>query len=48
MVALGRFIARNPDPVAEAEVNPFVLREVGKGAVACDALIAPAEINIDH
>mgnify|MGYP002628015234 CR=1 FL=1 len=43
VIALGHFIATNRDAVAEVEVNPLVLREDGRGAVALDALIVPAE-----
>ena len=48
VVALGHFIATNRDAVAEVEVNPLVLREDGRGAVALDALIVPAEQTDDN
>lgn len=41
VAALSRFAAAHADSVAEIDVNPFLLRQHGEGAVALDALLVP-------
>jgi hypothetical protein len=41
VAALSRFAASHAGSVAEIDVNPFLLRQHGDGAVALDALIVP-------
>lgn len=39
VLALARFAACHADRLAEAEVNPLIVRPAGRGAVAADALV---------
>lgn len=41
VAALSRFAARHADEVAEIDVNPLMVMDEGKGALALDALIVP-------
>ncbi|WP_136637713.1 acetate--CoA ligase family protein [Pseudooceanicola onchidii] len=41
IVALSEFAVRHAADVAEIDINPLLVRDAGKGAVALDALIVP-------
>jgi len=41
LVKLSRFAAANADKLDSVDLNPFVVLEKGKGAVALDALVVP-------
>jgi acyl-CoA synthetase (NDP forming) len=42
IVVLSRFAATHAGRIASVEINPLLVRKVGEGAVALDALIVPA------
>lgn len=41
VAALSRFAVQHADQVAEIDINPLVVLEAGRGAVALDALLVP-------
>ncbi|WP_028956874.1 acetate--CoA ligase family protein [Sulfitobacter sp. 20_GPM-1509m] len=41
IVAVSEFAKRHADDVAEIDINPLLVRDQGKGAIALDALIIP-------
>ncbi len=47
IVALSRFAVEHADAIDAVDVNPFVVRPHGQGAVALDALIVPAATVVD-
>ncbi len=43
IAALSRFAAQHAADIAEIDINPLLVRPVGEGAVALDALMVPAD-----
>ncbi|GAA4230094.1 acyl-CoA synthetase (NDP forming) [Sagittula marina] len=48
IVALSRFAVTHAEEVAEIDINPLLVRGVGNGAVALDALIVPRQTEAEE